>query len=140
MWRRGLVLAIAMSVIIWWAQPSPTVPLLRLYPTPNTRLLVLSPHPDDETIAAAGVLQRVQSAGGHVRVVVMTSGDAFPPAVERAEPGTTADAGDLRRFGRRREQESRRAMDLLGVPPSEVTFLGFPDEGLCLLASAFLSS
>jgi LmbE family N-acetylglucosaminyl deacetylase len=49
-----------------------------------TRLLVISPHPDDEAIAAAGVMQRVRSAGGRVRVVLLTSGDAFPPALEHA--------------------------------------------------------
>ena len=30
----------------------------------NTRLMVFSPHPDDETLAAGGLIQRVLSLGG----------------------------------------------------------------------------
>src|ERR687886_586162 len=37
--------------------------------SPNTRLLVFSPHPDDETLGTGGLIQRVLSAGGTVKVV-----------------------------------------------------------------------
>ena len=42
----------------------------------RTSLLVVSPHPDDETLCCAGVIQRVIAAGGRVSVVWITSGDA----------------------------------------------------------------
>ena len=51
--------------------------------TKNTRLMVFSPHPDDETLAAGGLIQRVLSLGGSVKVVFMTSGDGFPEGVEK---------------------------------------------------------
>jgi LmbE family N-acetylglucosaminyl deacetylase len=140
MLRRLLLVAIAALVIVWFAQPSPSLPLLRLYPTTDTRLLVISPHPDDEAIAAAGLIQRVRSAGGRVRVVVITSGDALAPAIQRVDPGVTPGTEDFRRFGRLREDESRHAMAILGVQSDDVVFLGFPDEGMCLLASAYLST
>jgi LmbE family N-acetylglucosaminyl deacetylase len=136
--RLGLV-ALLGVLIVWIAEPSPGLPVLRLHPTPSTRLLVISPHPDDEAIAAAGVMQRVRSAGGRVRVVLLTSGDAFPPALEHAG-GNSTSPEDFRRFGRVREDESRRALLALGVPQDDVMFLGFPDEGVCLLASRFLST
>src|SRR5262252_4115942 len=41
----------------------------------GTSLLVISPHPDDETLCCAGVIQRVVHAGGRVSVVWITSGD-----------------------------------------------------------------
>src|SRR5271156_1302824 len=41
----------------------------------TTSLLVVSPHPDDETLCCAGVIRRVVTAGGHVSVVWITSGD-----------------------------------------------------------------
>src|SRR5256885_5628765 len=41
----------------------------------TTSLLVVSPHPDDEILCCAGVIQRVRAAGGRVSVVWITSGD-----------------------------------------------------------------
>src|SRR4030095_6335023 len=46
------------------------------------RLVVLSPHPDDETLAAGGLIQRVLQSGGKVKVVFLTSGDGYPEGVE----------------------------------------------------------
>ena len=34
-----------------------------------TSLLVVSPHPDDETLCCSGVMQRVLKAGGRVSIV-----------------------------------------------------------------------
>ena len=41
-----------------------------------TSLLVVAPHPDDETLCCAGIIQRVVHAGGQVSIVWITSGDA----------------------------------------------------------------
>src|SRR5215467_9782802 len=41
----------------------------------STSLLVVSPHPDDETLCCAGVIQRVLRAGGRVSIIWVTSGD-----------------------------------------------------------------
>lgn len=40
------------------------------------RLLVLAPHPDDESLSSAGLIQQVLENGGSVRSTVVTSGDA----------------------------------------------------------------
>ncbi|MDT4288484.1 PIG-L family deacetylase [Methylomonas sp. MO1] len=45
------------------------------------RLLVLAPHPDDETLSSAGLIQQVLQQGGSVRSTVVTSGDAYVGAV-----------------------------------------------------------
>src|SRR5260370_27646390 len=42
----------------------------------HTSLLVVAPHPDDETLWCAGVIQRVVRAGGPPSAVWVTSGDA----------------------------------------------------------------
>src|SRR5579863_7362966 len=42
----------------------------------RTSLLVVAPHPDDETLCCAGVIERVVRAGGRASVVWVTSGDA----------------------------------------------------------------
>jgi LmbE family N-acetylglucosaminyl deacetylase len=104
----------------------------------STRLLVIAPHPDDEALGAAGLIQRVRARGGQVRVVLLTSGDGFPEGVEVAEGVAHPKASDFRGYGVLREHETRAAMALLGLAPDQVTFLGFPDEGLCQIASKYL--
>jgi len=74
------------------------------------RLLVLAPHPDDEVIACGGLVALHLRERRAVRVVVATDG---------------AQAG----AAETRQQESRRALDLLGET-AQLAFLGFPDRGL----------
>ena len=40
-------------------------------------VLVVAPHPDDETLCCAGVIQRARAAGARVAIVWLTGGDAF---------------------------------------------------------------
>src|SRR6185436_12115926 len=47
-----------------------------------TRLLVVAPHPDDEMLAAGGLMQRVLSTHGTVQVVYLTDGDAYLEGVQ----------------------------------------------------------
>jgi hypothetical protein len=44
-----------------------------LDPSRWKRVLVIAPHPDDETLATGGLLQRSMAAGGAVRVVFVTT-------------------------------------------------------------------
>jgi len=44
----------------------------------TTRLVVISPHPDDETLGVGGLIQRVIGLKGAVKVVFMTSGAGYP--------------------------------------------------------------
>jgi LmbE family N-acetylglucosaminyl deacetylase len=119
-------------------------PVINLSVNRATRLLVIAPHPDDEVIGAAGLIRRVVKAGGTVGVVYVTSGDGFPEGVETSEGISPLVAHlaprDYETYGRLREQEGRSALSSLGVKPSALTFLGFPDEGLCELASTYLSA
>jgi LmbE family N-acetylglucosaminyl deacetylase len=41
----------------------------------DTSLLILSPHPDDETIGCGGLIQKVKKMGGKVFVQILTYGD-----------------------------------------------------------------
>ena len=118
----------------------PPVAPLALRVTSATRLLVLSPHPDDEVLGAGGLIRRVVAAGGAVRIVLLTSGDAYAEGVETAEGVHNPTAADYRSYGATRERESIDALGLLGVSRRAVTFLGFPDDGLCRLAEHYLSA
>jgi LmbE family N-acetylglucosaminyl deacetylase len=119
-------------------------PSINLSVNRATRLLVIAPHPDDDILGAGGLIRRVVKAGGTVRVVWLTSGDGFPEGVETAEGVSPHVAHltprDYTTYGTLREREARAAVGSLGVAASGLTFLGFPDEGLCELASTFLSA
>ncbi|HUK35714.1 MAG TPA: PIG-L family deacetylase [Vicinamibacterales bacterium] len=125
------------------AQPAGAPPL-NLSVNRATRLLVIAPHPDDDVLGAGGLIRRVVTAGGSVRVVWTTSGDGFPEGVETAEGISPRVAHltprDYETYGRLREEEALAALGSLGVKPNALTFLGFPDEGLCELASTYLSA
>ena len=41
----------------------------------DMRLLILSPHPDDETLGCGGLIRRIKKAGGEVYVMIITYGD-----------------------------------------------------------------
>src|SRR5262245_54263456 len=101
------------------------------------RVLVFSPHPDDATLGAGGMIQRIIAAGGAVRVVQLTGGDGFSRGVMAIRPGVAPDADTYRWYGSIREREAVRAMRRLGVSQTQVTLLGFPDDGLCGLISTY---
>jgi LmbE family N-acetylglucosaminyl deacetylase len=96
----------------------------------GTSLLVVAPHPDDETLCCAGVMQRVAHAGGRVSVAWLTSGDASLLDLLFIEHSVFGRSSKLRALGARRMREARTATALLGVPGSAQLFLGYPDRGL----------
>ncbi len=103
----------------------------------DTRLMVFSPHPDDESLGTGGLIQRVLNAGGKVKVVFMTNGDGFPEGVEKEDRIARPTAKDYTRYGEERRIEALQAISTLGVKKRDVIFLGFPDGGLAYLRLKF---
>lgn len=99
-------------------------------PDSATRLLVFAPHCDDETLGSAGLIQQTLKAGGAVQVAILTNGDAFPAAAQREFRSLRLHAADYSRFAALRQQESKNALQSLGVPARSVQFFGYPDRGL----------
>jgi LmbE family N-acetylglucosaminyl deacetylase len=97
---------------------------------PSLRVLVVAPHPDDESLAAGGLMQQVLARGGRVHVLFLTDGDGYPDAVEAATGRRDPSASDYRAFGVRRRAEALVALARYGVAARSVTCLGFPDGGL----------
>ncbi|MDD4916115.1 MAG: PIG-L family deacetylase [Methylococcales bacterium] len=94
------------------------------------RLLVLAPHPDDETLSAAGVIQQVYQRGGTVREVVVTAGDAYVGAIVEATGKANPAPSDYLDYGEQRLEESRKAAQLLGKGFSHLDLLGFSDGSI----------
>lgn len=83
--------------------------------------VVVAPHPDDEIIGAAGLIQALRRQGSVVRVVVVSNG---------AASHRNSGAWPPERLIAARRQESLSALSRLGVTRHRVTFLGLPDGGL----------
>jgi LmbE family N-acetylglucosaminyl deacetylase len=82
---------------------------------------VISPHPDDDVIACGGTIARARDEGAVLNVLYVTDGAAshvgstcYPPHVLRSV----------------REDEARRALELLGVPAEWLHFLREADTKL----------
>jgi len=92
---------------------------------------VLVPHPDDESVATGGLLQHAMAVGTKTLVVFFTEGDNNPWAQRALELRWRIGPSDRARFGARRREEVRAALEHLGVPLADTRFLGFPDQGAC---------
>ncbi len=98
------------------------------------RTIVLAPHPDDDVIAAGGLIQRVVATGGELRVVFITDGENNPWPQRFTERKFFLAAGDRKAWGAMRRQEALCSLARLGVNSSSAMFLGFPDQGIAELA------
>ena len=83
---------------------------------PAKRTIVLSPHPDDETLGSGGLIARLRSKEIDVTVIAVTDGEnAY---------GSDDQLGEIR------EREQTNALGKLGVEPEHVVRFRFPDSGL----------
>jgi LmbE family N-acetylglucosaminyl deacetylase len=98
--------------------------------TSKDRILILAPHPDDESLATGGLIQRAVSAGAKVRVLFATDGDNNPWPQRFLERKLQISFTDRARWGRRRRKEALAALELLGLPKGSARFLGLPDQGI----------
>lgn len=96
----------------------------------NTRLLVIVPHPDDETLATGGLIQIALAAGASLCVVIATDGDNNPWPQRWIEKRWRIDAQSCRRWGQRRRTEAAQATARLGVSADNIRHYGWPDQGL----------
>lgn len=83
--------------------------------------LVLAPHPDDEALGCGGLIQYLLEQNMTVIVCFVTSGEASHKHSKKYPPEKLAIL---------REEEAKKACDILGVKPSHVFFLRQPDSGL----------
>lgn len=108
----------------WAAEPAPAaLPL---------DVLVVAPHPDDETIGCAGVTLQAVARRERVGIVVLTQGDGHArlTAVVAKKPVEQLGPDDFVRAGILRQGHTLRAAASLGVAESDIVFLGYPDGGL----------
>ncbi|GAB4260592.1 PIG-L deacetylase family protein [Thermincola ferriacetica] len=94
------------------------------------RILIIAPHPDDETLGGAGVIEQALRKGKKIKIIVMTCGDGYKVAVEKNFGVSEPKPADFRKLGRIRHLESLKATGVLGVKQEDVIFFGYPDGGI----------
>lgn len=87
---------------------------------PCERLVVVSAHPDDESLGVGGLITRAHRAGIAVYIVLLTAGEDSHPPLEVMSRHALAT---------QRLAELDAAVTLL-APGSPVVFLGAPDNGV----------
>jgi len=89
-------------------------------PQSGQRVLVFSPHPDDESIGVGGYIAQSIKNGADIEIVLVTNGDFH--------------GNEEIRYA-----EFKKATEILGVSDSNLVFLGFPDGKLDKMQPAVLS-
>jgi LmbE family N-acetylglucosaminyl deacetylase len=90
-------------------------------------VLVIAPHPDDETLGCGGLLAWAVANGRRARVVVLTDGERSHPGSARFPPARLAGI---------RQREALAAGARLGLAERDYAFLHLPDGGLESLTPA----
>ena len=88
-------------------------------------VLVVCPHEDDE-YSYAGLIRAAVEAGIPVRVVILTGGDVGECERYYDKP---CGRNEAREFGMVRMEESREALEHIGLSRDKVDILGLPDGG-----------
>ncbi len=97
---------------------------------PGARLMVLAPHPDDESLAAGGLIQRALARGAPVSVVFITDGENNPWPQRALERRIWIGARQREAWGARRRDEADAALRTLGAHGVGVHRLDWPDGGV----------
>lgn len=90
--------------------------------------LVLSPHPDDESLGCGGLLLAAQARASQGHVLILTDGAGSHPNSPSFPP---------QRLTALRREEARRALDALGLPRNRLGFLDLPDTATPKSGPAF---
>ncbi|MGB3202334.1 MAG: PIG-L deacetylase family protein [Nodosilinea sp.] len=91
---------------------------LRSLATLSGPVLVVAPHPDDETLGCGGAIAQLRALGCPVQVLVVSDGANSHPRSRQYPPP---------RLRQLRQTETLSALGGLGVAAPAVTFLGLPD-------------
>jgi len=125
----GVLLLIFLTLLVgffggWFLARKIKLCLLKI--SSKDRVLIFTPHPDDETLGMGGLISYLSSKKIPKKIVFLTVGDGnlysfFEKKKIRYQPE------EFIRTGFRRQKEALTALEKLGVKPKEVIFLGYPD-------------
>lgn len=128
--RRAMALSAAAAVAAVFAAASASAAMSPLRLGDGDRLLVVAPHPNDETLAAGGLIQEAAALDLPVQICFFTMGDnhEIPYLFTRRHPDPLP--GAARSMASRRQIEAIASSTQLGLATNQLVFLGYPDTGL----------
>jgi LmbE family N-acetylglucosaminyl deacetylase len=94
-------------------------------------VLIVAPHPDDETLGCGGAIALLRAINCDVRVLIVTDGTLSHPNSKKYP------APELKAL---RKQETLTALNMLGVENKSVTFLGLQDGSVAAQYKSFTDS
>lgn len=104
---------------------------------PGQRVLIIVPHPDDESLGTAGIISRAVKLNRPIKVVIVTDGESYKKAAVLFSGHNNPTSNDFYRLGLQRQKESISAMAALGLQRKNLIFLGFADGSTRFLWSEF---
>lgn len=118
---RILIIILIVCILAGWllyarytqVMPQPTIFLLNdvVLPKQGQKVVIFSPHPDDETIGAGGYIVQSIKNGSTVYIVLVTDGNKHG-------------------LEKKRYEEFEKATYILGIPKENLVFLNYPDGKL----------
>lgn len=124
-WVAGFLFLL--SFLSCYAEGVSPLPKAQVSLTAGDRILILAPHPDDEVLGCAGIIQAAVAQKIPLKIVFLTYGDnnEWSFLLFRKHPVFYPAA--VRRMGEVRHDEAVAADKLLGVDEKSLVFLGYPD-------------
>jgi LmbE family N-acetylglucosaminyl deacetylase len=102
---------------------NPNIPLVGIQEIAQQKVVVVAPHPDDETLGCGGAIAQLHSLGCDVQVLVMSDGTLSHPRSQKYP---------VHKLRTLRELETLEALKILGVTSNAVTFLRFKDGSISI--------
>lgn len=99
-------------------------------PESGDRILILAPHPDDESLCCGGMIQESVQKNAQVKIVFLTHGDDNEWSFLISEKKPVLTSGQAVKMGMIRSEEALQAGRVLGIPEEDIIFLGYPDSGM----------
>ena len=87
----------------------------------NKNILIIAPHPDDEILGCAGLIQKSLEEGYHVNVIIMSGGG-------KSHSGCCNITAD--ELIKNRRDLSKDAAKIIGLPDKNLHFLDYPDGNI----------
>jgi LmbE family N-acetylglucosaminyl deacetylase len=114
--RKTLFVILTLACVVCAAQPAQT----QVETWRGKRIIVFTPHPDDDTWGCGGTLAMLAKNGNTIKIVIYTNDDKGSFDLEMTS----------QRLAAIRKAEEEAAVEALGIPKSSVMWMGYNDGEL----------
>jgi len=128
----GILIILPLNLLIgtingWFLAKQKKLSLLSI--KKKLRIMVIAPHPDDEVLAAGGLLAHLFKNAVPVKIIYLTCGDGNASLFWR-DKKIKFSPDKFIQTGIERKQEAETAIKVLGGDKKDLLFLGYPDNRL----------